>query len=66
MREKHPMEEKFIEIFNKLDHIPTTEEETKRYYIYYKEDMREFLEWIEEFEGLVSMFGLKLPWELDK
>lgn len=57
------MKEIFIEIFNKLEYIPMTDEETKRYYIHYKEDMREILEWIEDFEGLVSMHGLELPWE---
>lgn len=57
------MKQKLIEILNKLEHIPETEEGAKRYYIHYKEDMREILEWIEEFEGLVSMYGLELPWE---
>lgn len=59
------MKEKFIEIFNKLENIPDTDEEAMRYYIHYKEDMREVLEWIEEFEGLVSMYGLELPWEME-
>lgn len=57
------MKEKLLEIIAKLEYIPLDNEETMRYYIYYKEDMRELLELMEKYEGIISKYGIELPWK---